>query len=161
MSVGTKYSFMNIKGSSVHAAVGLEADFAGGLGSDGAREDNHEVEPFLAVAVDLPARLQAFFHVGKSVTVGGRRQDDQLVDEPSTSVQWNAGGLMGFRHTTLALELGTHTDGSPWRQGTESYVTPSITFLLPRPWEVGVGVPIGLGSRSDRFALAVHLIYEK
>ena len=159
VSLATKYSFMNINGSDVHAAVGMEAEFPGGLGDDGLREEAREVEPFLALAAGLRNGIQAFFHVGRAFTHGGSPDDDG--DEEGANVTWNGGALMAFRRITLAGELSTHTSGSPWRSGGELYVTPSITFLLPRPWELGVGIPIGLNDRSGRFGFAIHVIYEK
>jgi ABC-type cobalamin/Fe3+-siderophores transport system ATPase subunit len=39
---------------------------------------------------------------------------------------------------TLAGEWNTRTNGSPWGRGGERYATPSITFLLPSPWEMGL-----------------------
>jgi hypothetical protein len=159
LAVGTKYSFMNIKGSDVHAAVGLEAEFPGGLGADGLREDRREVEPFVALAADLREGVQAFFHVGRSFTRG--TSDGDAGAESPVNVQWNTGALVALRRVTLAGELNTRTNGSPWARGGELYATPSITFLLPSPWEMGVGVPIGLNGRSDRFGVSIHVIYEK
>jgi hypothetical protein len=159
LAVGTKYSFMNIRGSDVHAAVGLEMAFPGGLGADGLREDTREVEPFVALAADLRDGVQTFFHIGRSFTPGG--SGDEPGDEPPVNVQWNAGALVALRRVTLAGELNTRTNGSPWGRGGELYATPSITFLLPHPWEMGVGVPIGLNGRSDRFGLSIHVIFEK
>ena len=159
LAVGTKYSFMNIIGSDVHAAVGLEMEFPGGLGADGLREDTREVEPFVALAADLRGGVQTFFHVGRSFTPGG--SGDEAGDESAVNVQWNAGALVALRRVTLAGELNSRTNGSPWGRGGELYATPSITFLLPRPWEMGLGVPIGLNGRSDRFGLSIHVIYEK
>lgn len=161
-SIGTKYSFMNIGGSGLHAAVGLELDFAGGLTSEGSREDNHEAEPFMAFALDLPSGVQAFVHSGKAFTLAGvdREKADGSVDD-ARNVQWNAGALVALRHVTLAMELGLLTKGSPWRPGGERYATPSITFPAAGSWEVGLGMPIGLGGSSDRFGFAVLAIFEK
>jgi hypothetical protein len=162
LAVGTKYSFMNINGSDVHAAVGLKMEFPGGLGADGLREDKRQVEPFVALAADLREGVQAFFHVGRSFTRGasGNAAAEEGDGSP-VNVQWNAGALVALRRVTLAGELNTRTNGSPWGRGGELYATPSITFLLPSPWEMGLGVPIGLNGRSDRFGLAIHVIYEK
>jgi hypothetical protein len=159
LAIGTKYSFMNINGSDIHAAVGLEMEFPGGLDADGLREDQREVEPFVAVAADLQKGVQAFFHVGRSFT--GGTSGDEAGDESAVNVQWSAGALWALRRATLAGELTTRTSGSPWARRGELYATPSITFLLPSPWEVGLGVPIGLNGRSDRFGLAIHVIYER
>jgi hypothetical protein len=159
LALATKYSFMNINGSDIHAALGLEAEFPGGLGEDGLKEEAREVEPFIALAADLPKGVQAFFHVGRAFTPGA--SPDDAGDEAGTNVTWNAGALRTFRRITLAGEVSTHTNGGPWAGGGERYITPSITFLLPIPWELGVGVPIGLNHRSGRFGFSIHLIYEK
>jgi hypothetical protein len=162
LAVGTKYSFMNINGSDVHAAVGLEMEFPGGLGADGLREDKREFEPFVALAADLREGVQAFFHVGRSFTRGASGHEaGEEGDESPVNVQWNAGALVALRRVTLAGELNTRTNGSPWGRGGDLYATPSITFLLPSSWEMGLGVPIGLNGRSDRFGVSIHVIYEK
>ena len=162
VSVGTKYSFMHIKGSAIHAAVGLEADFPGGLGADGAREDKRRGRTLRRAGRRFARTASRHSSTSAShSSSAGLATRTAMFGESSASVQWNAGALMALRRTTLALEFNTHTDGSPWRPGGELYATPSITFLLPRPWEVGFGVPIGLGGHSDRFGLAVHVIYEK
>jgi hypothetical protein len=161
-SIGTKYSFMNIGGSGLHAAVGLELDLAGGLTSAGSREDNLEWEPFMAFALDLPSRVQAFVHTGKAFTIGGADRDaaDGAMDD-AANVQWNAGALVALRRVTLAVEINLLSKGSPWRPGGERYATPSLTFPTAGSWEVGLGMPIGLGRSSDRFGVAVLAIFEK
>lgn len=162
LAVGTKYSFMNISGSRVHAAVGLEAEFPGGLGAGGFREDDREIEPFVALAADVHEGVQAFFHIGRAFVGGAAASEAGDEDEePSANVRWNAGALIAIRRVTVAGELNARTNGSPWRRGGQLYATPSVTFLLPSPWEIGVGMPIGLNRHSDRFGLAVHVIYEK
>lgn len=158
-SIGTKYSFMNIGGSRLHAAVGLELDFAGSLTSEGSREDNHEAQPFVALALDLPSGMQAFMHTAKAFTIAGA--DREEADGDANNVQWNAGALVALRHVTLAVEINLLTNGSPWRSGGERYATPSITIPAPGPWEVGLGAPIGLGRDSNRLGFAILAIFER
>lgn len=161
LSIGTKYSFMNIGGSPVHMAGGVELDFPGALGPDGLEEEGRELEPFIAFAVAFPSRVQAFFHTGRSFDAGGSDSDSSEDELSPMIAAWNAGGLVALRHATLALEFNARTGGSPWASGGQLYATPSITLLLPRAWELGIGAPIGLNSRSDRLGIAVHVIYEK
>jgi hypothetical protein len=155
LALGTKYSFMNIRGSGVHAALGVEAGWARELEPEGTLDTNAEIEPFGVVAVDLfEARAQVFAHLGVSIL----RRESLVVDDDDlggSELTWNTGAFVPGRYLTLALELNGRT------HARDLYATPSVTFLLPRPWELGVGVPIGLQHRSMRMGLSVQLIYEK
>lgn len=142
-------------------------EFAGGLTRAGSIERDREAEPFIAVALDLRSRAQVFLHTGRTFTLSsadlndldGATDDDDPDHEGH--VQWNAGALMAFSRVTLAMELSLVTDGSPWRSGGERYLTPSITVPAGGPWEVGVGLPIGLNRRADRIGVAALAIFER
>jgi hypothetical protein len=150
-SVDTKYSFMNIGGSRMHAAFGIEAGFARDV------ERRREVEPYAAFAADLNRRgVQVFGHVGLAFTAA--TDGDH---EAGRELQWNAGALVPVGAMTFATELNVRNESFTVRHARELYVTPSITFSARRFWEFGVGVPVGVTSESNRVGLVVLMSYER
>jgi hypothetical protein len=157
LAVGTKYSFMNIHGSPVHAAVGVEAEFQHGPAVENAQnESGHEVETFGVVAVDLRSHMTAFAHAG---VIGARTAVDE--GEPNGRLSWTMGALIAGHRATLATELN-FINNRGFRRGTGgTYVTPSLTVHPREAWELAVGVPVGLTSRSNTVGLIGHVIYER
>jgi hypothetical protein len=50
-----------------------------------------------------------------------------------------------------------------WNNGgndNEMYITPGLVVSLPRTWQVGVGVPIGLTEDSDHFRVIARANFE-
>jgi len=156
LAVNTKYSFMNIGGSRMHAAVGVEAGLPRHLESQVDRR-GREVEPYAVFAADLNRRgVQVFGHVGLAFAAGAD-SDHQLEKE----LQWNAGALVPLGSITLATELNVRNDRLTVRGARELYVTPSITFRTSRVLEFGIGVPVGLTSGSNRMGISVLMSYER
>jgi hypothetical protein len=141
--LGTQYSFMNVFGSRLHSALGIEAGFDG------------EVEPYAAMALDLgPHGLQVFGDLALQIAP----LDDT---DHEREAEWSAGALLPLARATVAAELNVRDGGLALRRAREVYVVPSVT-LRPAPrWEVAVGLPIGLTRESNRFGLAFHAVYER
>jgi len=156
VSIGTKYSFMNIRGSGVHAAVGLEAEFQHGPSAEGVVETGHEVESFAVAAIDLPRRAGVFAHVG---VISARSPLGE--GDPAGRLNWTIGGLIALAHCTLATELSFLNDRGFRRGVGGTYITPSVTLHPRDRWELSAGVPIGLTPRSNSYGLVAHLIYER
>ena len=160
MSLGTKYSLMNIAHSPVHAAAGIEVEFTRpGAFAEGEGEEGTEFEPFVAVAADLPGGVTLFASAGASVEKGevvevarGARPDDRGTI--------SGGALLRVRRVTLAAEYTSRSDQAPWRLGGSPLVTPSLTLHPGHEWEFAVGVPIGVRSGTHRPGLAIHLVKE-
>jgi hypothetical protein len=156
VAIGTKYSFMQIHGLPLHAAMGVEAEFEHGPTPSGDDDGGHEVETFGAVAIDLPHRVSVFAHVG---VIAARSAVDE--GEPNGRLTWSTGELIDLGKAALALELN-FIDNRGFRRGTGgTYLTPSVTLHPHAGWELGLGVPIGLTARSNSFGVIGHLIYER
>lgn len=67
----------------------------------------------------------------------------------------NLGAFFPFRYATLVSEFN-FIDGN----SREAYFTPGIVFSLPKNFEIGIGIPIGLNKDSDNFRVHFNFIYE-
>ena len=153
LEVGTKYSLLNVFGSTLHLAVGseLEVPVRG-------EEASVELEPYVILAHDFP-RL-AGLHVFAQAAAGfafGSSKDDILAEEEEESA-WNA-HLGAFLPTNLAI-FTAELNGFHQEEGTLFYATPGVVWDLPGNWQIGLGVPIGLTDGADRFRLVGLLTYE-
>jgi hypothetical protein len=160
LSVGTKYSFMNMRRSPVHAAIGLDVEFTRArVFPEGEGEHGTQFEPFLALAADMPHGVTAFGSVGLSL------QRDQIValahGQPLDDQGTVSGGLLiKIRRCTLAAEYTSRSDEAPWRLDGSPLVTPSITLHPGGEWEIAAGMPIGIEHGTHRPGLALHLVKE-
>jgi hypothetical protein len=162
VSVGAKYSFMNIGGSRIHSAIGVDAARPAHVVLDDDAARGREIEPYAAFAADLNARgTQIFGSMAFAFASAERVTDGIRQIELEHDLQWNAGALVPLSAVTLATEFSVQNDRWTLYGAHEMYVTPSVTFRLASPWELGVGVPLGLTRESSRVALAVHVILEK
>jgi hypothetical protein len=153
-SIGTKYSFMDIGHSHVHAAVGFDVEFPNEAAfADNAGEDNTEYEPFVSMAVDLTHRVTVFGSAGASLELS------QIVDgeRPDDIGTLSAGALVAFHYATFALEYTNRSDTLPWRLDGSPLLTPSLVLHPGGEWELGFGFPIGVreGSRTPGFAMNI------
>ena len=156
VALGSKYSFMNIHGTAVHAAAGIDVEFERGPAADGGEEHGHEVETFGAIAFDWTRRLSLFAHVG---VIAARTAPEE--GEPDGRLTWSTGELIELPKATLAVELN-FINNRGFRRGTGgTYLTPSVTLHPHGGWELAAGVPIGLTTRSNAFGVIGHLIYER
>jgi hypothetical protein len=160
VSVGTKYSFMNIAHSHVHAAMGLDADFHPMAVDDIEDETGTEIEPFVSLAVDLPRRVTLFGSVGKglgSSEVAALFRHGEAPTQPATI---SVGGLIAFRHVTLTTEYTDRSDALPWRVDGAPLLTPGVVLHPGGDWEVGLGTPIGMRTGEHAVGFAVHILKE-
>lgn len=150
VGIGTKYSFLGIAGTPLHAAVGVEAEFPRGAVARETDETDPEVGPYLALALDVP-RLGGFQVFGDLRVATALDADDS---ERATS--WHAGALMPLRRITLATEVAV----APIESERMVDVIPSVILSLPGRWEAAVGVPIGVGRSSNRVGVAFNVLRE-
>jgi hypothetical protein len=160
LSVGTKYSWMQIAGSRVHAAVGIDVEFprAGATGDDG--EDDVEFEPFVSGAADLAKHFGVFASYGLSLDRGNASSLAALSEGIDDEGLLSGGVLVPYGAATLAVEYTTRSDQLPWRLGGSALVTPSLTVHIGDHYEAAGAVPIGARAGSRRPGLAFHLILE-
>jgi hypothetical protein len=160
-SVGTKYSFMNIARSPVHAAVGVDVEFPRPNAlAEGEGEQDMEFEPFLAAAFDLGRHVTIFGSVAASLEpgqVGDLVLHKQPPDDRGTIAY---GVLLGFHRETFALEYTTRSDVLPWRLDGAPLVTPSFIVRLPTKWELAIGAPFSGRAGHRRPGIAMHLVKE-
>ena len=157
LSFGTKYSFMNIGHSRVHAAVGLDVEFPdAGAFDAGEGESGTQFEPALSMAIDVTHHVTLFGSAGLSLQASEANNllDGDRPDDPGTV---SMGGLVAFRVATLALEYTNRSDTLPWRLDGSPMITPSLIIHPGHKWELGFGVPIGVreGSRTPGFAMNI------
>ncbi len=156
MQLGTKYSFMNINNTNVHAAIGFEVQLPLGDETKELSEGLFEYEPYIILAWDIPKLnyLQLFTQTGISFA----QHTDE--DEEAHELYVNVGFFMPIKHIVFTSEINWTTN--EWNGGDENqlYYTPGIVFKLGNNWESGVGMPIGLNSRSDKFSVIAMLTFE-
>ena len=161
LSVGTKYSWMNIGGSRLHAAAGFDVEFSRrGVFPEGEGEEGTEAEPFLSMALDLGRGVTVFG--SGAVSLERKQVVDVLLAQPPEDTGTISGGLLLRRgRVTLAGEYTSRSDAAPWRIGGSPLVTPSIIVRPGGDWELAVGAPFAVRtSSSHRPGLAMHLIKE-
>jgi hypothetical protein len=159
-SIGTKYSLMNIAHSRVHAAIGMDAEFprTDALADDEG-ESGVELEPFVALAVDLGRGLTVFGSGGASFSP---RQvaDAARGERPDDRGTAGFGALVAFHRATMAVEYTSRSDNLPWRLDGAPLLTPSLIVHPGNQWEVGVGAPIAMRSGSHAPGIALNLVKE-
>lgn len=162
MEVGVKYSWMNLRRSNFHIATGFDLGIPTGSVEKELGEGELEYEPYIVIAKDFPrlSRLQLFSQFGFNVShpVRFADHDDDDDDEKSLSkgIKWNNGFFVAFRQTAFVTELNWEKRG----EENSLYLTPGITWTLPRNLELGVGVPIGISKSADSFRTIFKLTYE-
>ena len=162
LSIATQYSFMNIRDSTYHAAVGLEAEIPVASVSNGISGGILTVTPFMVVAKDLPKLNYTHLFTQVRVDLVRRvrgRADDGEVDAHGFS--WNAGVVVPVRRFRFTTEFSWSTNR--WNHGghdSETYLTPGTVVELPGAWEVGVGIPMGLTGGSDKFGVVFKVTRE-
>jgi hypothetical protein len=160
LSLGTKYSFMNIAHSHVHAAVGVDAEFH--PTTVDATEDEHatELDPFLSLAVDLPRRVTLFGSAGTGVAPGEVADFFRHGERPDQPATISVGGLIALARVTISTEYTDRSDALPWRLDGAPLLTPGVVLHPGSEWELGVGTPIGMRSGHHTVGLAMHLLKE-
>jgi len=154
-SIGTKYSFMNIARSRVHASIGTDLEFSNAAAfRDGEGEQaGVEIEPVLALAIDLPFHVTVFG--SGAASFAPQEVTDVLQDRGTISV----GALVVVRRATFAAEYTNRSDSLPWQLDGSALLTPSIVVHPPAKWELGVGFPVGLRGRHQA-GVAINIIKE-
>jgi hypothetical protein len=158
LHLGTKYSFMNMRGSNFHSAVGFELGLPAASAKKGISESKIEYEPYVIVAKDFPglSRLQLFSQMGLSFAHSITRSISSDDTPGGKTIEWNSGMFVPYRKARLTTEIN-------WSKGTGEnnlYLTPGIIWKLPRDMEFGVGTPLGVSRDADSFKMIIQLVYE-
>ncbi len=150
LEFGTKYSFLNIRGSRYHAAVAFSVSVPTGSVAQELGEGLLEFEPTVILARDLPRGAQIFTQVGISIpriiTPTGEPAYRQAV--------WNFGAFVPYRGIHLTLEATTQSD---MQRGMNLQLTPGVVVKAPAGLEIGMGFmhPVGAQERQAHFVFKI------
>jgi hypothetical protein len=164
LELGTQYSFMNISGSSFHIAPRFSIQVPVGDVNKGLSEGFLEYEPAVILARDVPElhHTQFFTEIGAGLVQRVNRPKDTADADPAAhEANLGSGFLVLFPKSAATLEF--NWANNKWNHhGTENdlYVTPGCLWRARRNMEIGLGIPIGLNNRSDRFDVMAHLVWE-
>lgn len=146
--IGVSYSWMAVGDSPWHIATGLEVPVDLGNTpmdddeSDEGEEEDEGIEPFFVLARDL-GRWS-----GSQISLGGGAE----VGEGETEWFGSLAGFVPVRGWVATAEIN-------WTE-EESYFTPGVVWHPGGEWELGVGLPIGLGREADDWRWIATLTYE-
>ena len=164
LAIGTQYSFMKIRGSNVHSAIGLEVSLPVGSVEDDLNEGLVEVEPYFIIAKDFPRlkNLQLFSQVSVALVHRTKQPGEEIVEEPvAHEFNLGLGMFLPFRDLVITGEFNFSSNRWNHRgQEREMFVTPGIVWRLPRNWEIGIGAPQGLSQGSAKHGLVVKIVAE-
>lgn len=107
-------------------------------------------------------KLKIASHFDHLITVIKNSKDVKLNDntgnsrdEKDSDFILNLGAFILLKRTVLTSEFN-FINGSI----KESYFTPGIVWPLPKNFEIGIGVPIGLNKTADNVRVVFNFIYE-
>ena len=152
LEIGARWSRLDLGGSGLHLAAGLEIALPIGAVDRELSEGLLEVEPFVAIQKDLP-RLGLFAHLGLSfvdrVRSAAEVEEDEVEPEAHEAFV-NAGFFVPVGRVVLTQEL--NWSNNRWNRGgdeNELFWTPGVVVDLPGNQEVGFGFPVGLTGDAD------------
>jgi hypothetical protein len=164
LTVGTKYSFMNVRGSKFHAAIALDFTLPFGSVDRGLGDGLLAIQPSLMLARDIPNyhHVQIFTQSGVAFVHRMKHHLDSLDDEPAAHRFFLSGGFfLPLRHVVITSELSWQTDR--WNHSgrdNQIYATSGLVWKFPGRWECGVGVSLGITPTSDPVGLQVKFTKE-
>lgn len=160
----TRYSFMNVGGTSTHFALGFGVTIPAGPPEAGGTEGEAEFEPSISVGRDLltgsrPSQL--FGQVAMGLVSGDEGTAGAGGAEPvAHELLLGVGYVIAAGRSRWTAELSWATN--EWNGGdeTELYVAPGLVLDLPATWELGIATLIGLGGEAAPFGVSLFLLYE-
>lgn len=187
IAVGTKYSFMNIKGTPYHAAVSFDIVFPTGNINKNLTDGFRRYEPAVEFARDFPNfhNSQLFSQVGfsfvdrvKQPSSSGQNSSTQNSEEdfsdqipvdqnspeiepPADSFFVNIGYFLPVDNTRYVIEV--NWENNRWNHNGTSdqlYLTPGLVWELPKEIELSLGTSIGLTANSDIYQVIARATYE-
>jgi hypothetical protein len=164
LSLGTKYSFMNVGNSNTHVAVGFELGLPSGDPSKEMGEGLVEYEPFVIAAKDFPKlrNLQVFTQIGLGLAQKtGRTNEHEDEEKAAHELNWGAGFFIPLQQWVITTEFLWSTN--KWNLGgkdSHRSLTPGVIWRTPTNWEIGIGAPINLTRDSSDSRLIFKLTRE-
>lgn len=148
LDLAARYSWMNINGSHLHAALGVEVTLPTGDEDRELGEGEFAFAPSAVVAADIGGWPGAQVFANFGVEIAPHAEGDERA-------AWflNFGAFAPFGDITTTLEFNlTEHEGN--------YVTPGLIWRFADSWEGGFGVPIGVNGTADRYRVIAMLTYE-
>jgi hypothetical protein len=140
--IGLQYSWMEISGSEVHAALGLEVGIPLGDDKEELGEGEKSLATYLVLGVNFTDSLHAFMQLGVEYP------------EHETRERYSNVGLVGKITDDAALTLEYS-----WQE-SERYITPGLVWSPADDWELGLGVSVGLDDEANDYQFILHIIIE-
>jgi hypothetical protein len=141
VELGTQLTWMRMRGSPWSGALAFEATVPVSREESDFSEGTFTYEPYITLAVDPPAgRAQVFTNLGVEVS------SEAL--QPFVNA-----GVIGAASLTRPHLVVSYS-------GTEAYVVPGVSLVLPAGWSLVMGVSVGLSRASDPIGVGLVLIYE-
>lgn len=141
LEIGAKYSWLNINGSNLHGASGVEIGIPTGDEDRGLGEEDESVTPFAILAYDvIPDYSQVFLHAGTEISDGEE---------------------VWFANTVFFTTMNNYVLTAEWNWSEEErYFTPGLLWHPTDDWELGIGAPVGISNESDDYRIIMMLTYE-
>lgn len=143
VEVGGRYTWMHVAGSNAHAALGLDFTIPTGDEDKDLGEGTFAATPVFIAAYDLASLpgAQLLANVGAEI-------------RESATTEWfvNLAAIapVGPAFATMEWNIAEH----------ENFLTPGLVWHPAGNLEFGVGVPIGLSGRPDRYRVIVSFTVE-
>ncbi|MEM7586768.1 MAG: hypothetical protein AAF560_25485 [Acidobacteriota bacterium] len=161
--LAVKWARMEIA-ENTHLAFGLEIGLPIANVDDELGEGLLEIEPFAVVARDFPRwrGLQLFAQVGLGLVDRIRSPSDPDDEEPEAhELEVHLGAFLPTRHFVATLELsGSDNTWNHDGEERELYLTPGLVWASDS-WEMGLGVPIGIGGDADDYQVIAMFTVER
>lgn len=135
LQIGTQYSFMNMRRSNFHSAVGFEVSLPTGSLEKELSEGFIEYEPYFIIARDFPKlhNMQVFSQVGVGLAQRAKRSAEEDDEPAAHEFNLGVGAFVPFRRLVLTGEFNLSTNR--WNNGgreREMYATPGLVWRLTR-----------------------------
>jgi hypothetical protein len=164
VEAGSQYSFMNLGGSSYHIAPRFSVQVPVADVNKDLSQGFMEYQPAVILARDFPElhRTQLFTEIGASLVQRVNAPKSAAQAEPAAhELNLGSGFFVLFPRAAATLEF--NWSNNKWNHhGAENelYLTPGCLWRARRNMEIGLGLPVGLNNRSDRFDVMAHLVWE-
>ncbi len=163
LTVGVKRSFMNMRNSDIHSAVGFTVGAPFGSVNQGFNDGLMEYLPNVILARDLPQwkNIHVITQAGIDFVQRIKSPSNQTPVPAAHKFEWNSGFLVPYDRLRFVVEYNWLTN--TWNHGgqdNQKYVTPGIVWDLPSVWEFSVGSAIGVNHGAEKFRVMARVIYQ-
>lgn len=147
LTVGVKRAWMQIHGSPVHFAAGMDLSISPFAGTG---MNSTEVESFAVLAADA---AHGSVHAFVGASLGVRPVNAGATVDEAAGLEWHAGLVSRVGRFRLVGELDRQRHG-------ELCLTPGIVWRGSSSLQIGIAAPVGLTAVGDRPQLIAKVTYE-